>query len=105
MQKKRRYTKKQMYALIRKWESSGLSQEQFFRRHRIAKSTFGYWRKKYIKEKVNSKSKENFIPVETEKTGNTYKNTEVLELVYPNGVRLVCSEGMELSRLKPLIVL
>ncbi len=94
-----------MYALIRKWEASGLSQEKFFRRHGIAKSTFGYWRKKYIKEKTNSKSKENFIPIEIKKAGNTYKSTEVLELVYPNGVRLVCSASMELSRLKPLIVL
>ncbi len=94
-----------MYSLIRKWEASNLTQQEFYHKHGIAKSTFSYWRNKYIKEKTNSSSKENFIAVEIEKTGNANKNSEVLELVYPNGVRLVCSEGMELSRLKPLIVL
>ena len=95
-----------MYALIRKWESSGLSQEQFFRKHGIAKSTFGYWRKKYLKETSNSKRKKNFIPVNIAKTDYiNNKGQGVLELIYPNGVRLVCSANMELPRLKPLIVL
>ena len=94
-----------MYALIRKWESGELSQEQFLHKHGIAKSTFGYWRKKYLKETINSKRKENFIPVKITKPGSSENNAGVLELVYPNGVRLVCSAGMDLSRLKPLIVL
>ena len=38
-----------MYALIRKWEQSGLSQAKFFSEHKISKSTFGYWRKKYLR--------------------------------------------------------
>ncbi len=94
-----------MYGLIRKWESSGLTQEQFFRQHGIVKSTFGYWRKKYLKETGNSKRKKSFIPVKIAKTGFTDNSQGVLELVYPNGVHLVCSTGIELSRLKPLIVL
>lgn len=94
-----------MYSLIRKWESSGLSQEQFFGQHGITKSTFGYWRKKYLKEIGDNKRKESFIPVKIDKADKTHRGTEVLELVYPNGVRLVCSANMELSRLKPLIVL
>ena len=94
-----------MYALIRKWEVSGLSQEQFLRQQGIAKSTFGYWRKKYLKETGDNKRKENFIPVKIDKADKTQKGTEVLELIYPNGVRLVCSARMDLSRLKPLIVL
>lgn len=94
-----------MYSLIRKWESSGLSQTQFFRQNGISKSTFGYWRKKYLKETSNSKKQEHFIPVKISKAGRTGNSQGVLELVYPNGVRLVCSTGIELSRLKPLIVL
>ena len=105
MQNKKKYTKDQMFALIRKWETSGLFQEQFFRQQGIAKSTFGYWRKKYLKETGNRKQKDSFIPVKIATTENAGNNHEVLELVYPNGIRLVCSSGMDLSRLKPLIVL
>ena len=94
-----------MYSLIRQWESSGLSQIQFFRQNGIPKSTFGYWRKKYLKETSNSKKKENFIPVKIAKTTCTNNSQGVLELVYPNGVRLVCTTNMDLSRLKPLIIL
>jgi len=92
-----------MYALIREWELSGLSQEKFFEEHSIPRSTFGYWRKKYLHETGRSKGKDNFIPVKVGST--TDRNPEVLQVVYPNGVRLVCSSGMDLSRLKPLIVL
>ena len=94
-----------MYALIRQWESSGLTQEQFFRQHNIAKSTFGFWRKKYLEEKGKVKDKGNFVPVKISDSGNTNSSSGMIELVYPNGVRLVCSTGMDLSRLKPLIVL
>jgi len=41
-----------MYALIRKWEQSGLPQAKFFSEHKISKSTFGYWRRKYLREQV-----------------------------------------------------
>jgi len=102
---KNRYTKDQMYALIRKWESSGLSQEQFLGQHGIAKSTFGYWRKKYLKETGKIKGKDHFIPVKIDKAVSVETSQGILELFYPNGVRLVCSSGMDLSRLKPLIVL
>jgi len=83
-----------------------LSQEKFFHQNGLSKSTFGYWRKKYLKETGISKRKDNFIPVKVGKPGNnTDKGPGVLELVYPNGVRMVCSAGIDLSRLKPLIVL
>ncbi len=94
-----------MYSLIRQWESSRISQEEFFRKHHIAKSTFGYWRKKYLKERKQKLSKD-FIPVKVDQAvDKSNHQPRTLELVYPNGVRLVCSEGMDLSRLKPLIVL
>lgn len=94
-----------MYALIRQWEASGLSQPEFLNQKGISKSTFGYWRKKYLREPGNIKRKDNFIPVKIDQAGSTKVNQEIIELFYPNGIRLVCSSGMELSRLKPLIVL
>jgi len=94
-----------MYSLIRKWESSGLSQTQFFRQNGVSKSTFGYWRKKYLNEEGKNKPQDTFIPVKIANTPKADNNPSVLEVVYPNGVRLVCSAGMDLSRLKPLIIL
>lgn len=106
MRKRKKYSKDQMYALIRKWEASGQIQEQFFNQHGISKSTFGYWRKKFLREKATqSKGHENFIPVKITGEHNTNPSQGVLELVYPNGVRIVCSANMDLSRLKPLILL
>lgn len=95
-----------MFSMIRKWESSGLSQEKFIGQHGIPKSTFGYWRKKYLKETSHKTKKDKFIPVKVSDTAKSIENNSgAIEVVYPNGVRLVCSEGMDLSRLKPLIVL
>ena len=94
-----------MYSLIRQWETSGVSQEKFLVKHHIATSTFGYWRKKYLRE-TDQKQKKEFIPVKVSATvGEKTTPTGTLEVVYPNGIRLVCSENMDLSRLKPLIVL
>ena len=92
-----------MFALIRQWESSGQSQEQFVIQQGIAISTFGYWRRKYLKE--TAQGEKHFIPVKIARDSYTENSQGVLELVYPNGVRLVCSASMDLSRLKPLIVL
>lgn len=103
MRKNQRHTKEQMYALIREWERSGLTQKKFFEQHTIPRSTFSYWRKKYIRENGPGKGKDNFIPV---KVSNAPGNSpELLQVIYPNAVRLVCSPDMDLSRLKPLIVL
>lgn len=105
MQKNRKHTNNQMYDLIRNWEASGLTQAQFFLQHGITKSTFGYWRKKYLKEFGQESKKDKFIPIQISDQDNGYPNTKPIELVYPNGIRLVCSADMDLSRLKPLIIL
>lgn len=106
MQKRKKYGKGQMYALIRKWEASGQTQKSILDKHGISKSTFGYWRKKFLREQAShAKSHENFIPVKITGEHNTNPNQGVLELVYPNGVRIVCSADIDLTRLKPLILL
>jgi len=94
-----------MFSLIRLWESSGLTQEQFFKQHEITRSTFSYWRKKYLKEKRSVPKEGNFIPVQIANNDFSDKDAEVLELVYPNGIRLVFPVSLDLFRLKPLIVL
>ncbi|PLX11869.1 MAG: IS66 family insertion sequence hypothetical protein [Marinilabiliales bacterium] len=100
---KSRNSKEKMYKLIQEWESSGLSQEKFIQIKGIAKSTFGYWRRKYNKEKRSAA----FIPVKVTETRarKSVQPRENIELSYPNGVVLRCSDQIELSRLKTLIVL
>ncbi len=106
MKKIRKHRQEQMFELIRKWEEGGLSQEQFFDKYKVAKSTFGYWRKKYLAESENNKAKSDFIPVKLEQPEVTAEEALAeLELVYPNGVRLKFTSDIELSRLKPLIIL
>ena len=97
----------QVFALIRQWEASGISQEKFFKQHSIAKSTFGYWRRKYIAEMGRSRERKDFIPVIISDAiqHNQGQSTSPIELIYPNGIRLICSSAMDLSLLKPLIIL
>lgn len=104
MRTNKKYTKAQWYALIRKWESSGLSQAKFNDEHQISKSTFGYWRKKYLLEQKQPSSKR-MIPVHILPSEEPQPVEEVqnLEIVYPNGVRVVCPVQMESSRVKALI--
>jgi len=52
-----------MYALIREWVSSGLTQNKFFEQHTISMSTFGCWLKKYLSEIGLRKGSDHFIPV------------------------------------------
>lgn len=104
MKRQQKYSKPQMYALIRKWESSGISQVDFSRQHGIAKSTFGYWRRKYLRETGNSSKKGSFIPVKVESPNKfSMDTTGMIEIIYPNGVRMVCPAGMDLSRLHSVL--
>jgi transposase-like protein len=106
MRKNQKHTKEEMFGLIQEWESSGISQDKFFQQKGIAKSTFGYWRKKYLDEKQGSRRKQKFIPVKVDMTSSHKKESSFpIELTYPNGVRLSCSSQIDLSRLKTLIVL
>lgn len=93
-----------MYALIRKWEQSGLSQAKFFSEHKISKSTFGYWRKKYLREQVQSKARGKMIPVHIQLPEKAAMEPATgIEIVYPNGVRVICPAQVEVARVKELI--
>lgn len=93
-----------MFSLIRKWESSGLTQTRFMEEYRIPKSTFFYWRKKYLGEQAVSDCSSGMIPVhivpDTQEADQTPGN---IEIVYPNGIRVVCPGSIEATRIKELI--
>ncbi len=100
-----------MYLAIEMWQESGLSQHKFCDLEKISKSTFSYWLKKYRKEKkqvqaVSTRSDKAFIPVEISKTFQLSSSSDgPIEIDYPNGVRLRYSGGMEVQKLKSLILI
>lgn len=94
-----------MYTLIRKWEESDLSQAEFLKVHRISKSTFGYWRKKYLREQAQLKTQGKMVPIRIQAPEELAFSGPAtgIEIIYPNGVRVVCPAQMEASRIKGLI--
>jgi hypothetical protein len=108
MRKNRKYSQQEMFGLIRKWEASGISQEKYLKDNGIAKSTFGFWRKKYLREQKGAAVQDrNFIPVKIDAPVEEYgqKAENQIELHYPSGVKLICSGNIEFARLMALIKL
>ena len=106
MHKNRKQRKDQMYALIRKWESSVQAQSKFIDQFGISKSTFGYWRKRYLGEQQASKPNSGrLIPIKVSSDLSlSNRESESIEIIYPNGVRLLCPIRMDLASIKSLIV-
>lgn len=106
MHKIRKQHKHEMYALIRKWESSGQSQSKFIEQCEISKSTFGYWRKRYLGEQQESRPNSGrLIPIQvSSEIISSARESESIEIIYPNGVRLLCPIRMDLASIKGLIV-
>jgi len=109
MRKYHRYNKQEISLYIEKWQESKMSPNQYCHQENLAESTFRYWLKKYKMEKVlpetSKKCKDkSFIPVRVNPSINTLDNIEgPIEIYYPNGVRLRCSFGIDMSQLKNLI--
>lgn len=87
------------FSLIREYEQGSEAQRKFCQIRDLKFSTFGYWRKKYIRsqlpEQTDLSEKGVFLPIET--------STDCLEVIYPNGVRLQLPSGTAATRLSALI--
>jgi len=104
MKERKQYTKDQMYALIREWETSGQSQTKFFEAHQICKSTFGYWRKKYLRDQSQpNPTSTRLIPVQIEPETVPLTESNNLEIIYPNGVRIILSGQVDAKQIKKFI--
>ena len=105
MQNKKRNTRQRMYKLIRKYESSGISQAKFAEEHQISKSTLGYWRKKYLQENSMPEPSSKMIPVNIlpPKNSEPVSQLQNIEIIYPNGIRVICPLQMEIPQVKELI--
>ncbi len=84
-----------MFSLMALWESSGLTRQEFCKEHGIKLSNFSYWRTRYRKSQ-SSKGSENFI-----KFKPVLKSS--IELIYPNGVKMILPAASDIATLSTLI--
>ncbi len=109
MRKDQRYNKEEMYLAIEMWQESGLTQHGFCNREKLPKATFGYWLKKYRKEKgqpkpSRKKTVKAFIPVEVPKSIDPASTIiGQIGITYPNGVQVTCPASIGIQQLKTLI--
>ncbi len=98
-----RRTKATMYPLIKTWESGSQSKTAFCKEQEINIHTFSYWVQKYREEDQQPKqSGENFISLDID-ASLPVAGAGLLELSYPNGVRLNFSQLVDIEYLASLI--
>lgn len=90
-----------MFSLIEIWKGSGKTQQEFCKEKDIAYSKFHYWLKKYNADESTPNGSSGFMAI-------TVKNrTRVggggLELVYPDGRRLIFHQDVDPSFLRALL--
>jgi len=90
--------KSEMFALIAEWESSGLDRSSFCELHDIKVSKFSYWRTCYKKSQSSSSNTANFIKLQPS-LGSP------IEIIYPNGVKVVLPSGNDTATISALIQL
>lgn len=91
------YTKEKWQELFNEWKQSGLTRAAFCRKHKLAVSTFDYWRRR-IRERSRSKSELVKVSVNQPSKHNTKL---ILEL--PGGIRLDIPSDYCSDHLKRLI--
>jgi hypothetical protein len=103
----------EMTKLIASWKESGLSQRIFCERSVYTMSKFKYWIKK-LKQVKSSPNVEQpvslqikppvFLPVEvTTSLSDTIPKASVIEIHYPNGVKVTCESNLDNLKLQTLI--
>ena len=98
-----------MSKAIELWKASGLTQVKFCAHEKLSVKTFGYWIRKYKKEKghpavLEKGGHQKFIPVKVPQlNNNNIPGDSRIDISFPNGVRLNCPAGIDIQQLKTLI--
>ena len=87
--------KSKMFELMVEWESSGLTRQEFCEERGIKLSNFSYWRTRYRQSKSASESG-SFVSVKPALPVS-------IELIYPNGVKVVLPAKTDQVTLSSLI--
>ncbi len=91
-----------MFSLVEVWKSSEKSQQDFCREKEMEYNKFQYWLRKYRGARVqgDEKGQPSFVRV---KVRETEKVTGSVELVYPDGRKLIFHQAVEASYLRSLL--
>ena len=87
-----------MFSLIEVWKKSGKTQKEFCQEKDIAYHKFHYWFKKYNGGQSQT-SEPTFMQVEV----NRNTSSRGIEVIYPDGRRLIFHQGVEASFLRNLL--
>jgi hypothetical protein len=90
-----------MFSLIEVWHGSGKSQLEFCKEKDIAYSKFHYWLKRYRSQSSLTETASGFVPVSVKR--QAVGRTGSLELVYPDGRRLIFHQDVDPSFLRTLL--
>jgi hypothetical protein len=89
-----------MMNMIDKWRTSGMRQKDFYLKYNIPPNTFYYWLKRYrLQHNQQPLAAASFVqlqPCEPVTTNN-------IELLLPNGIRILFHEPVSASYLKSLL--
>ena len=94
-------TQQLMFSLIEIWKGSGKTQQEFCKEKDIAYSKFHYWFKKYNAQGSTPDTSSGFMAI-TVKNRTSVRGGGV-ELVYPDGRRLIFHHDVDPSFLRALL--
>lgn len=94
-----------MFSLIAVWRESGKTQRDFCKEKDLAYSKFQYWLRRYKEHDPStsdpSTTRSGFVPVKV--NDQVIQRTGGLELVYPDGRRLIFHQEVDPSFLRILL--
>lgn len=91
-------TQQLMFSLIEVWKHSGKSQKDFCQEKDLAYHKFHYWFKKYNEQNGDAASHSPFVAVSMQGA-----SSGKLEIVYPDGRRLIFHQPVDASFLRALL--
>lgn len=92
-----------MFSLIEVWQKSGQRQRVFCQEKELAYSKFQYWLKRYRAYHSGPAATEPFVAISVRKEPAAVGGPVAMELVFPDGRRLVFNQGVEASFLRNLL--
>ena len=94
-------TQQSMFLLITQWKDSGKSQKEFCDEHAVTYSKFHYWLQKYRHQQPIDSASSSFVRVQI--AGEALPCAVGLEVVYPDGRRLIFKHPVEALFLRNLM--
>jgi len=92
-------TQQLMFSLIEVWKTSGKTQKEFCQENDLAYHRFHYWFKKYNNQHRQASDEAPFMSISMRPASGTGK----LEIVYPDGRRLIFHQPVEAGFLRALL--